>query len=154
QPTINPVFANHYEGTRQFQDSLLKWMGAQEDYLAYLQNYWKTNIFPSQSAQADFRTFWAQSLHDGGFRPAGATTVTATGTPAAPTTSAPAEAGGQADYDKAAAMATVHKSGKLELFVYDKIAIGSGNQNNNPWLMELPDPVSKVTWDNYITMNP
>src|SRR5690606_12363905 len=66
----------------------------------------------------------------------------------------PAEAGGQADYNKAAAMATVHKSGKLELFVYEKIAIGSGNQINNPWLMELPDPVSKVTWDNYITMNP
>jgi hypothetical protein len=27
-------------------------------------------------------------------------------------------------------------------------------QSNNPWLMELPDPISKVTWDNYVTMNP
>jgi molybdopterin-containing oxidoreductase family iron-sulfur binding subunit len=27
-------------------------------------------------------------------------------------------------------------------------------QANNPWLQELPDPITKVTWDNYITMNP
>ncbi len=32
--------------------------------------------------------------------------------------------------------------------------MGSGIQANNPWLQELPDPISKVTWDNYITMNP
>ena len=24
----------------------------------------------------------------------------------------------------------------------------NGNYSNNPWLMELPDPISKVTWDN------
>ena len=25
---------------------------------------------------------------------------------------------------------------------------------NNPWLQELPDPVSKVTWDNFAAMSP
>jgi len=42
----------------------------------------------------------------------------------------------------------------LELVTYQKTAIGNGNQANNPWLQEMPDPISKVTWDNYITMNP
>ena len=32
--------------------------------------------------------------------------------------------------------------------------MGSGSQANNPWLQELPDPVSKVTWDNYALMSP
>ena len=40
------------------------------------------------------------------------------------------------------------------MIFYQKTAIGIGNNANNPWLHELPDPISKVTWDNYITMNP
>jgi molybdopterin-containing oxidoreductase family iron-sulfur binding subunit len=45
------------------------------------------------------------------------------------------------------------KTGEVEVVLYQKAGIGTGNQANNPWLQELPDPVSKVTWDNYITMN-
>ncbi len=32
--------------------------------------------------------------------------------------------------------------------------MGDGYWADNPWLQELPDPVSKVTWDNYIIANP
>jgi len=42
----------------------------------------------------------------------------------------------------------------MELVVYEKTGIGNGSQSNNPWLQELPDPVSKVTWDNYIAVSP
>jgi len=38
--------------------------------------------------------------------------------------------------------------------LYQKAAIRSGEYANNPWLQEMPDPITKVTWDNYITMNP
>lgn len=41
-----------------------------------------------------------------------------------------------------------------EVVFYQKTAIGNGEFANNPWLQELPDPITKVTWDNYITMNP
>ncbi len=51
-------------------------------------------------------------------------------------------------------MATSTKGGALELFIYEKIGLGNGVQSNNPWLQELPDPISKVTWDNYVTMSP
>ena len=40
------------------------------------------------------------------------------------------------------------------LVLYSKISMGQGYQSNNPWLQELPDPVTKVTWDNYLTINP
>jgi len=53
------------------------------------------------------------------------------------------------------AKATDLPSGKgLEVVLYQKAGIGTGMQANNPWLQELPDPITKVTWDNYITMNP
>jgi molybdopterin-containing oxidoreductase family iron-sulfur binding subunit len=42
----------------------------------------------------------------------------------------------------------------IELHIYQNVAIGDGKAANNPWLQELPDPVSKVTWDNYAAINP
>lgn len=42
----------------------------------------------------------------------------------------------------------------IEVVVYQKASIGTGLQANNPWLQEMPDPLTKVTWDNYFTMNP
>jgi hypothetical protein len=39
--------------------------------------------------------------------------------------------------------------GKFELQVYQNTAMRDGKRANNPWLQELPDPVSKVTWDNF-----
>ena len=45
-------------------------------------------------------------------------------------------------------------SGELEVVLYQKAAIRSGEHSGNPWLQEMPDPITKVTWDNYITMNP
>ena len=46
------------------------------------------------------------------------------------------------------------KSGDWEVVFYQKTGIRDGALSSNPWLQELPDPISKVTWDNYITMNP
>lgn len=185
QPTINPIFAApRYEGTRQVQDTLLKWSGIKTDYLTYLQGYWNNHIFPQQGKHLDFASFWANTLHDGvlkvsvlkdvPFVPAQIDStgkVVATGVAAivneliadttkvikptahAAATPAAVATAVNADYNKAAAMATSAKGGTYELVVYEKIGLGNGNQSNNPWLLELPDPISKVTWDNYITMS-
>lgn len=195
QPTINPVFmAPRHEGTRQFQDSMLKWSGIKSDYLTYLQGYWNNRVFPNQGKHLDFQSFWANALHDGAVKtyvqsPASLEAIIpkdTTGKPilagsaspitmseetegndssavAAMTPAAPAKdektnvaeiAAPSADYNKAAAMATSVKGGQMELYIYEKTGAGNGTYSNNPWLMELPDPISKVTWDNYITMSP
>ena len=66
QPTINPIFAApRYEGTRQVQDTLLKWSGIKTDYLTYLQGYWNNHVFTQQGKYLDFASFWAHTLHDG-----------------------------------------------------------------------------------------
>ena len=54
----------------------------------------------------------------------------------------------------AAPVKDLPKSADVEVVFYQKSAIGNGQFANNPWLQEMPDPVTKVTWDNYITMNP
>lgn len=58
--------------------------------------------------------------------------------------------------DLAAALSAVSSapSGKTELFLYTKMGIGTGSQAANPWLQELPDPITKLCWDNYVTMSP
>lgn len=55
---------------------------------------------------------------------------------------------------KDATVNSLPKSGDLEVVFYQKTAIGTGLNAGNPWLQEMPDPITKVTWDNYITMNP
>ncbi|MDZ4663455.1 MAG: TAT-variant-translocated molybdopterin oxidoreductase [Bacteroidota bacterium] len=186
QPTINPIFAQpRHEGTRQFQDSMLKWSGVKTDYLSYLQGVWNNRIFPNQGKFGDFSSFWNNSLHDGVVKTyvhkdvnvteklvindsTGKPLLTGVAAVVAEITDtvkvetpkvdqkvvAVTEALPTPDYNKAASMASGTKGGALELFVYEKIGLGSGNQSNNPWLQELPDPISKVTWDNYITMSP
>ena len=31
--------------------------------------------------------------------------------------------------------------------------MGDGQQANNPWLQEFPDPLTRATWDNYLTIS-
>lgn len=136
QPTIFPIF-----NTRSAQESLMKWTGIAGDYQAYVKSNWEKNVFPMQTSEVLFENQWMKSLHDGG--------VEFVLTSAA----APAFAG---DVNAAASsiMQAAAKTGTFEITLYEKTAIGNGNQANNPWLQEVPDPVSKIVWDNYITMSP
>jgi molybdopterin-containing oxidoreductase family iron-sulfur binding subunit len=58
-------------------------------------------------------------------------------------------------------IADEHKAGAAaggpdhyELHFYESVAMRDGRDANNPWLQELPDPVSKVTWTNYAALAP
>ena len=31
--------------------------------------------------------------------------------------------------------------------------MGDGQQSNNPWLQEFPDPITRASWDNYLTIS-
>ena len=48
-----------------------------------------------------------------------------------------------------AALSAARKGGKDELVLYQKVGISSNSQGANPWLLELPDPVTRATWGNY-----
>ncbi|HET9949070.1 MAG TPA: molybdopterin dinucleotide binding domain-containing protein [Longimicrobiales bacterium] len=44
--------------------------------------------------------------------------------------------------------------GDLTLLVYPSPRFGAGEFSNSPWLQELPDPVSKITWHSWLEINP
>jgi MoCo/4Fe-4S cofactor protein with predicted Tat translocation signal len=124
QPTINPVYK-----TRSAQESLLIWSGNKTSYYNYVTSYWNKNILGGAS--------WDKALHDGVFE-------TSTAAETATENAFPAS-------DVAAAISG-YKSSALELKLYEKVGMGWGSQAANPWLQELPDPISKVTWDNYVAV--
>ena len=152
QPIINPLFK-----TRPFQTSLLNWSGAgvvpevavkdsvvkgyvqgsklaiTDAYESYFKNYWATKLASI--------TLWDKALQDGVIEP----TSIALSTGAAYNGANVAAA--------ASKIATI-KKGEFEVILYQKISMGTGNQANNPWLQELPDPITKVTWDNYAMVAP
>ena len=128
QPTIYPLFK-----TRQWQDSLLKWSGNTSDYLAYLKNFW--------SAKLGGQSGWDKALQDG---------VISIGESA----TKPGTFNGAAVGAAVAAATSGKKGGKYELVLYEKIGIGAGQGASNPWLQELPDPVTRATWDNYVIVSP
>ncbi|WP_124978843.1 TAT-variant-translocated molybdopterin oxidoreductase [Nonlabens xiamenensis] len=132
QPTIHPLF-----DTRQIQDSLLKWADIDTPYKDYLKEV-------SVSAGAS----WNKSLQDGFFSATTATTATAEEEDAAQTAST-----GSSNSSALSALANAKKPAGFELTLYTKIGQGDGTQANNPWLQELPDPITRTTWDNYITIS-
>jgi len=125
QPTINPLF-----NTRQFEESLLTWMGQNKTYYQALRDYWTTSILNGSS--------WNQALHDGVFNGNNELKLTKNSIDVA---------------TSAAALLSQTKSGDFELNLYAKISMGDGKQANNPWLQELPDPITRTSWDNYITIS-
>lgn len=146
QPTIRPL-----HNTASALESMLVWAGkasrgGKDSKVAYdyMRKIWETKAFPIQSTYADFSTFWNMAVHN--------SCVSMNNTDVQEDHTA-----GAMSFN-AAALATatsiLPKGGGLEVVLYQKAGIGSGMQANNPWLQELPDPVTKVTWDNYITMNP
>jgi MoCo/4Fe-4S cofactor protein with predicted Tat translocation signal len=136
QPVIRPLF-----NTRQAQASLLKWSGKDNDFHNYVQSIWEKFGFPRQTKYLTFAEFWNASLHDG---------VSEMPVPQPQTVTNEFKG----DVSAAASSIGAVKGGEWEMELYVKTGIGDGSQANNPWLQELPDPVTKVVWDNYITMNP
>jgi MoCo/4Fe-4S cofactor protein with predicted Tat translocation signal len=53
----------------------------------------------------------------------------------------------------AAATGDVAGGGKLEVVIRPDPKMDDGRFNNNGWMLELPDPVTKVTWDNVISVS-
>ncbi|GAB3898012.1 TAT-variant-translocated molybdopterin oxidoreductase [Spirosoma agri] len=136
-----PAITNIYK-TRQFQSSLLTWAGKPSDFQTYLKNFWRTNRYPQASGFSSFDAFWIKSLHDGVFEPNSATASVGGAT----------FAGNIAQAASGIAQRYKPTTG-MELALYETVGIGTGSTANNPWLQEMPDPVTKACWDNYAALS-
>src|SRR5690606_22004887 len=163
QPTIRPLF-----NTRQFQEALLKWNGNDMSYHDYIKDAWGTTVLGGSS--------FNQALHDGIFVGNIATESKDTvseqkndktfvggiiedvaedlGLKKKEATPAPViEDNSIFQTDAANALANSGKGEGFELTLYTKVGMGDGQQANNPWLQEFPDPITRASWDNYLTIS-
>ncbi|MBT8237146.1 MAG: 4Fe-4S dicluster domain-containing protein, partial [Croceitalea sp.] len=140
QPTIRELF-----DTRQFQNCLLKWMGSEKTYYDFIGENWQASILNGGS--------WNQALQDGIYV-AGMDDNENEGE-AANANQKPNTGQETTVVAIASALRTLANStsSEMELMLYSKVGMGDGQQANNPWLQEFPDPISRVTWDNYITVS-
>jgi MoCo/4Fe-4S cofactor protein with predicted Tat translocation signal len=137
QPTINPVY-----NTRQAETSLLAWSnGTFKEYYAYVRDNWDKKLLALGGLTG--LKGWETLLQTGYVKVADKTAT-------AYTTNHDLTAAAQTILAHSAELA----GGKVELQLYQSIALRDGKRANNPWLQELPDPVSKVTWENFAALSP
>ncbi len=137
QPAITPIFKS-----RQAQESFLIWAGETDvDYFNVVRENWKNWFFEKQKNHPDFQTFWDKCLYDG---------VHEAGEDDTKEFSFKGDVGAAAT-----AISTNYKADNagFELTIYENYGVGNGSQANNPLLQELPDPITKATWDNYVTIS-
>ncbi|MCO5258553.1 MAG: TAT-variant-translocated molybdopterin oxidoreductase [Crocinitomicaceae bacterium] len=140
QPTIRPLAEN----TTSPIESFLVWAGAafrggKDSRVAYdyIKSNWETERFATQSSYTTPDSYWDMMVHNSCYD----LTVA---DPSAPSFNASLNVASQLP----------KVSGATEVVLYQKASIGVGIQAANPWLQEMPDPMTKVTWDNCFTMNP
>ncbi len=138
QPTIAPLF-----NTRQAEHSLLEWadsanLNREDDqpYYPYLKAHWAAELFAKQNKYNSATAFWDMSLHDG------LLDIPATGRTVTYNESANADA----------AAVTQPSGSEVEISFYETVNIGGGQYAHNPWLQEMPDPVLRTVWGNYLSI--
>lgn len=126
QPTIKNIF-----NTRQAQESFLRWSEDNTEYYDFVKSSWET--LNSDGAVS----FWDQCLQDGVFEKTSE------------------ENSRTISIDLASVASNIKGSSAsgTELVLYTNYSVGDGTQANNPWLQEMPDPITKACWDNYITVS-
>ena len=138
QPLIRPLY-----NTRQSQESLLVWSGLaqrsnseSQAFYDFIKKYWQENNIGDQNAYSGFTDFWNWTVHNG-FSNQNDNT----------------EASTLVFNDYPVDISSQKNNKDWEFTIYQK-ELGVGHHAANPWLQELPDAISKIVWDNYITMSP
>lgn len=146
QPLISPIWDNrqaeqslinlgYASGNKEFAegDSAAEWR-------SMLKNYWRENVYPASGAAGDFESWWVRALQRGVVE-----------IPAA-------EADNKPVRFRPEALAVLDQKDKQSDGLELRIGAGSihldGRSMNNAWLLETPQPVSRVAWDNFLSIPP
>lgn len=124
QPTIQRIYQ-----TRSFQDTLMRLSGNSTPYYNYLKNFYTAKISQGKG--------FTEALYYG-FDELPASESISFNPPSSEIVN----------------KLKNQKSSDMELVLYASNSLGDGTQANNPWLQELPDPISRVSWDNYLSISP
>ena len=113
--------------TIQFQDFLLKLLGSNLSFYERIKSNWQNTILNGKT--------WGKSLQDGYYNDFTSFNLR------------------PRKLSSSISSISEDRSEEFSLVLYSKTGIGDGSQSSNPWLQEFPDPITRVTWDNYLTMS-
>lgn len=135
QPAIAPLGS-----TRPMIGSLAVWSGAPSTSAAILRDWWARNIQTRTDGSVPFDMFWDKTLNDG------FSSVTTSAAPLADNSIQFATADATAE--------PAIEDGTLVAVLHSTVQMRDGHHSHNPWLYELPDPITKMTWDNWASLSP
>lgn len=139
---IQPVIGTMYK-TRSAQDSLIQWGNLQEkSWYDYLKGQWQQKVYPQARNGKSFEEFWQEALQKGAVDTLEDRRQDNSGSRSFSSNSL------------SVIPSLASAKGDLFLALYPSLAMFDGRSANNGWLQELPDPNSKVTWDNYLSISP
>ena len=121
--------------TRSILESLARWSGQSATAYDLVRANWEDDILTRANASS-FQAFWDKSVHDGFIEVK----------PRAVETS-------EFQSSIVKLVPKVTSQGDYCLSLYSKVGLTDSRHAHNPWLQELPDPVTKVTWDNYVCLS-
>ena len=138
QPTIHPLHE-----TRSLLETLSIWSGKKQTAYEIMREFWEKELFPRAEGDAEnktekktsFQEFWDHAVHDGFVK-------------------LKTDSLNVKEFQSTSVKPLEEKS-KTDgycLSLYHKVGITDSRHAHNPWLQELPDPITKVTWDNYVTL--
>lgn len=137
QPVISPI----YPETRQKEAMLLTWLNDGKYDFDNYHNFLKANstssYYPAFDLMVEAETYWNTTLHDGfiSFKESASSL------------------GSWNSSAFAASKNTLAIQGFTMVLLPSEF-LGDGRYANNGWLQELPNTVTKVTWDNYAMVSP
>ncbi len=133
QPAIRPL-----GGSRSALESFARWSGIEVSAQELVRSFWKESVYPRQAGAETFEAFWKKSVEAGFAR-----------------VRPQAIALKPFDIQAVRNIASARPAGsEFTLVLYTKPGMPDGGHAYNPWLQELPDPVTKATWDNYACIAP
>ncbi|MEO0403543.1 MAG: TAT-variant-translocated molybdopterin oxidoreductase, partial [Bacteroidota bacterium] len=139
---VQPTIANLFD-TREAGGSFIKWAGIEDSYYTYLRKTYNDGYNETMMYSDDS---WNNAVYNGKMTMPAAVEAEAESIVEDVVPGSMSVGGAIANLGKSAGAG-------FELMMYQKVGLGDGKQAANPWLHELPDPITKVCWDNYVTMS-
>jgi len=136
QPTILP-----FGQTRDLLENLAAWERKPQSSYDQLRLFWSEKIHRTVGKSKPFDRFWDDVVREGYVRVAAPKTTLA--------------------FNSAAVQKALEQpipqspksDGQFSMTLYANVAMLDGRNAHNPWLQELPDPVTKIVWDNYASVS-
>jgi molybdopterin-containing oxidoreductase family iron-sulfur binding subunit len=141
QPLIAPLHE-----TRAATESLLAWVDRPTDHRSYVRSFWQRELYPLAGTVGSFDDFWEATLERG-----------VIDLPRTPLAAHAFKGDWQAAVREVIARTEANRGAAdrgYELALHETVGARDGRHANNPWLLELPDPITRLTWGNVACMAP